>query len=89
MAFTIRPITASDVPRLAVIEQQCKELGSAGWSSADIEAELGNSLSCAAVAADSSTDEPLGYMVCWLVAGELQVCAGGKAACSVLSRMPS
>jgi hypothetical protein len=71
--FTIRDISAADVPKLASIEQQCREY-SACWSAADIEAELSNSLSRAAVAADAETDDALGYIVCWLVAGELQVC---------------
>jgi hypothetical protein len=70
--YTIRGISPSDIPRLALIEQQCKEFA-ACWSAADIAAELDNSLSRAAVAADAMTDEPLGYIVCWLVAGELQV----------------
>lgn len=72
-SFTIRDIAAPDVPKLALIEQQCQQF-SACWSAADIEAELSNSLSRAAVAADAETDEALGYIVCWLVAGELQVC---------------
>lgn len=74
--INIRPIQASDIPRLAEIEQQCGEL-SACWSAADISAELDNSLSRAAVATASTagpdSDVPLGYIVCWLVAGELQV----------------
>jgi hypothetical protein len=71
-SYSIRSIAPSDIPKLALIEQQCKEFA-ACWSAADIAAELDNSLSRAAVAADVSTDEPLGYIVCWLVAGELQV----------------
>lgn len=72
-SYSIRAITASDIPRLARIEQQCGEF-SACWSAADIAAELDNTaLSRAAVAAESATDEALGYIVCWLVAGELQV----------------
>lgn len=73
-SYVIRGIDLSDVPKLAAIEQQCKEF-SACWSAADIEAELDNSLSRAAVAVDSTSNEPLGYIVCWLVAGELQVCS--------------
>lgn len=72
-SYSIRAITASDIPRLARIEQQCGQF-SACWSAADIAAELDNTaLSRAAVAADAATDEALGYIVCWLVAGELQV----------------
>jgi len=71
-SYLIRPVEGADVAKLAEIEQECKEV-SAGWSMADIEAELSNALSCTAVAADSSTNTPLGYIVCWLVAGELQV----------------
>lgn len=81
-SYSIRGIAPSDVPKLALIEQQCKEFA-ACWSAADIAAELDNSLSRAAVAADVSTDEPLGYIVCWLIAGELQVgvlSAAGSAA---------
>jgi hypothetical protein len=70
--YSIRGIAPSDIPRLALIEQQCKEFA-ACWSARDIAAELDNSLSRSAVAADVVTDEPLGYIVCWLVAGELQV----------------
>lgn len=82
-SYSIRAIASSDIPRLAEIEQQCKEF-SACWSGADIAAELDNSLSRAAVAADDSTDEALGYIVCWLVAGELQVRALCAAACDAL-----
>jgi GNAT superfamily N-acetyltransferase len=72
-SYSIRAITAADIPVLARIEQQCGEF-SACWSAADIAAELDNTaLSRAAVAADAASDEALGYIVCWLVAGELQV----------------
>lgn len=71
-SYSIRGIQPTDIPKLVLIEQQCQEF-SACWSSADIAAELDNSLSRAAVAADAASDEALGYIVCWLVAGELQV----------------
>lgn len=71
-SYLIRPVEGEDVAKLAEVEQECKEF-SAGWGRADIEAELSNALSCTAVAADSTTNTPLGYIVCWLVAGELQV----------------
>lgn len=72
-SYNIRGITPTDIPKLVLIEQQCQEFSTC-WSAADITAELDNSLSRAAVAADAASDEPLGYIVCWLVAGELQVC---------------
>jgi hypothetical protein len=71
-SYSIRGIEPSDIPKLVQIEQQCQEF-SACWSAADITAELDNSLSRAAVAADTVSNEALGYIVCWLVAGELQV----------------
>jgi hypothetical protein len=38
-----------------------------------LQDELGKAISRVLVAADSSSDEALGYIVGWLIAGELQV----------------
>ncbi|WIA33355.1 hypothetical protein OEZ86_006492 [Tetradesmus obliquus] len=70
-SYRLRPPLATDVPKLAAIEQLCGEF-SANWSTADIQDELGKAISRVLVAADSS-DEALGYIVGWLIAGELQV----------------
>ncbi|WIA13208.1 hypothetical protein OEZ85_006800 [Tetradesmus obliquus] len=70
-SYRLRPPLATDVPKLAAIEQLCGEF-SANWSTADIQDELGKAISRVLVAADSSSDEALGYIVGWLIAGELQ-----------------
>lgn len=78
-SFSIRPISIHDIPKLALIQQQC-QLSLA----TNIEEELNKSFSRTATATDIVSIEPIGYIICWLIADELQVSLG---LCSQLALM--
>lgn len=68
--YTIRPLSLQDIPTVAHIEQKSRPTP---WNTKQFTDELTNDNSRPLVLVDNATDQPIGYLIAWLIAGEIQI----------------
>ncbi|MFT5194948.1 MAG: ribosomal-protein-alanine N-acetyltransferase [Cellvibrionaceae bacterium] len=68
--FHIRPLVAGDIPAVVQIEQASRP---SPWSTSQFSAELSNTNSWPLVLINTQNEYLIGYVIPWIVAGEIQI----------------